>query len=139
MKSKRIKTPKERLEEFNKILDYLNTLNCPVVVEGKRDTLALRIIGYNGNIVELNDGRSVLSTVELLSQKLGISGNFVIMTDWDRTGGRLAKQLKEYGESSDLQPDLNIRRTLASLCSKDISCIEELPAMVRTLQNQATI
>jgi hypothetical protein len=38
-----------------------------------------------------------------------------------------------------LQPDLNIRRTLASLCSKDISCIEELPAMVRTLQNQATI
>jgi len=137
MKSKRIKTPKERLEEFNKILDYLNALNCPVVVEGKRDTLALRIIGYNGNIVELNDGRSVLFTVELLSQKLGISGNFVIMTDWDRTGGRLAKQLKEYGESSDLQPDLNIRRNLASLCSKDISCIEELPTMVQSLQDQA--
>tara|TARA_B100001750_G_scaffold56823_1_gene44930 strand:- start:191 stop:604 length:414 start_codon:yes stop_codon:yes gene_type:complete len=136
MKSKRIKTPRKRLEEFNKILDYLNSLNYPVVVEGKRDTLALRNLGYNGNIVELNDGSSVLSTVEFLAQKLGVSGNFVIMTDWDRTGGRLAKQLKEYGESSDLQPDLTIRRNLALLCSKDISCIEELPTMVRILQNQ---
>ena len=136
MKSK-IKTPKKRLEEFNKILTYLNKLNYPVVVEGKRDTFALRNLGYTGNIVELNDGRSVLSTVELLAHKLGVSGNFVIMTDWDRTGGRLAKQLKAYGESSDLHPDLTIRRSLASLCSKDITCIEELPTLVRSLQNQA--
>ena len=136
MKSK-IKTPKKRLEEFNKILTYLNKLNYPVVVEGKRDTFALRHLGYTGNIVELNDGRSVLSTVELLAHKLGVSGNFVIMTDWDRTGGRLAKQLKEYGESSDLLPDLSIRRNLALLCSKDINCIEELPTMVRSLQDKA--
>ena len=136
MKSK-IKTPKKRLEEFNKILTYLNKLNYPVVVEGKRDTFALRNLGYTGNIVELNDGRSVLSTVELLAHKLGVSGNFVIMTDWDRTGGRLAKQLKEYGESSDLLPDLSIRRNLALLCSKDINCIEELPTMVRSLQDKA--
>ena len=136
MKSKRIKTPQKRLEEFNKILDYLNTLNYPVVVEGKRDTFALRSLGYIGNIVELNDGRSVLSTVEHLARKLGVSGNFVIMTDWDRTGGRLAKQLKEYGESTDLHPDLTVRRNLALLCSKDISCIEELPTMVKSLQDQ---
>ena len=136
MKSK-IKTPKKRLEEFNKILTYLNKLNYPVIVEGKRDTFALRNLGYTGNIVELNDGRSVLSTVELLAHKLGVSGNFVIMTDWDRTGGRLAKQLKEYGESSDLLPDLSIRRNLALLCSKDINCIEELPTMVRSLQDKA--
>ena len=136
MKSK-IKTPKKRLEELNKILAYLNKLNYPVVVEGKRDTFALRNLGYTGNIVELNDGRSVLSTVELLAHKLGVSGNFVIMTDWDRTGGRLAKQLKEYGESSDLLPDLSIRRNLALLCSKDINCIEELPTMVRSLQDKA--
>ena len=136
MKSK-IKTPKKRLEEFNKILTYLNKLNYPVIVEGKRDTFALRNLGYTGNIVELNDGLSVLSTVELLAHKLGVSGNFVIMTDWDRTGGRLAKQLKEYGESSDLLPDLSIRRNLALLCSKDINCIEELPTMVRSLQDKA--
>ena len=136
MNYKRITTPKERLDAFSRILDSLNNLDYPVVVEGKRDTAALRNIGYTGVIIELNDGRSVLSTVELLAHKLGVSGNFVVMTDWDRTGGKLAKQLKEYGESSDLYPDLTIRRSLALLFSKDISCIEELPTVIRTLNLQ---
>jgi 5S rRNA maturation endonuclease (ribonuclease M5) len=98
--------------------------------------LALRSLGYNGEISELNDGKSVLSTVEKLVRKLGTSGTFVVMTDWDRTGGRLAKQLKEYGESSDLVPDLRTRRELSLLCSKDITCIEELPTMIKSLRKQ---
>ena len=136
MNSKIIVTSQKRLDEFSKIMISLNNLYCPVVVEGKKDTSALKNLGYNGLIIELNDGRSVLSTVESLTQKLGSSGKFVIMTDWDRTGGKLAKQLKEYGESSDLYPDLTIRRNLALLFSKDISCIEELPTVIRTLHHQ---
>ena len=136
MNSKIIVTSQKRLDEFSKIINSLNNLDCPVVVEGKKDTSALKNLGYNGLIIELNDGRSVLSTVENLAQKLGSSGKFVIMTDWDRTGGKLAKQLKEYGESSDLYPDLTIRRSLALLFSKDISCIEELPTVIRTLHHQ---
>ena len=136
MNSKIIVTSQKRLDEFSKIINSLNNLDCPVVVEGKKDTSALKNLGYNGLIIELNDGRSVLSTVESLAQKLGSSGKFVIMTDWDRTGGKLAKQLKEYGESSDLYPDLTIRRSLALLFSKDISCIEELPTVIRTLNLQ---
>ena len=136
MNSKIIVTSQKRLDEFSKIINSLNNLDCPVVVEGKKDTSALKNLGYNGLIIELNDGRSVLSTVESLAQKLGSSGKFVIMTDWDRTGGKLAKQLKEYGESSDLYPDLTIRRNLALLFSKDISCIEELPTVIRTLHHQ---
>ena len=136
MNSKIIVTSQQRLDEFSKIIHSLNNLDCPVVVEGNKDPSALKNLGYNGLIIELNDGRSVLSTVESLAQKLGSSGKFVIMTDWDRTGGKLAKQLKEYGESSDLYPDLTIRRNLALLFSKDISCIEELPTVIRTLNLQ---
>ena len=137
MNSKRITNPQKRLDEFSKILDSLNNLDCPVVVEGKRDTFALKNIGYNGKIIELNDGHSVLTTVERLAQNLGTAGKFVIMTDWDRTGGKLAKQLKDYGESNDLHPDLTTRRSLALLFSKDISCIEELPTVIKTLSLQA--
>ena len=90
MKSNRSNSPQVRLDAFNRILDSLNNLNSPVVVEGHSDTLALRSLGYHGEVIELNDGKSVLSTVEKLAQKLGTSGIFVIMTDWDRTGGRLA-------------------------------------------------
>ena len=134
MKSNRNNSPQIRLDTFNRILDSLNDLDSPVVVEGHSDTLALRSLGYHGEVIELNDGKSVLSTVEKLAQKLGTSGTFVIMTDWDRTGGRLAKQLKEYGESNDLIPNDRIRRELAVASSKDISCIEELPTLVRALK-----
>ena len=133
MKTNRNNSPQIRLDAFNRILDSLNDQDSPVVVEGHSDTLALRSLGYHGEVIELNDGKSVLSTVEKLVQKLGTSGIFVIMTDWDRTGGRLAKRLKECGESSDLVPDLRIRRDLSLLCSKDITCIEELPTMIKSL------
>ena len=136
MKSNRHNSPQIRIDAFNRILDSLNDLDSPVVVEGHSDTLALRSLGYHGEVIELNDGKSVLSTVEKLAQKLGTSGIFVIMTDWDRTGGRLAKQLKEYGEFSDLVPNLRIRRDLSVLCSKDITCIEELPTMIKSLLKQ---
>ena len=134
MKSNRNNSPQIRLDALNRILDSLNDLDSPVVVEGHSDTLALRSLGYHGEVIELNDGRSVLSTVEKLAQKLGTSGTFVVMTDWDRTGGRLAKQLKEYGESSDLIPNDQIRRELA-ITSKDISCVEELPKLIQTLRS----
>ena len=136
MKSNRNNSSQIRLDAFNRILDSLNDQDSPVVVEGHSDTLALRSLGYHGEVIELNDGKSVLSTVEKLAQKLGTSGIFVIMTDWDRTGGRLAKQLKEYGESSDLVPNLRIRRDLSVICSKDITCIEELPTIIKSLRKQ---
>ena len=96
----------ERLESFNRIWDSLKEIDAPVIVEGKRDTVALRYLGYSGNLIELNDGKSVLSTVENLVQKYGRGSNFVILMDWDRTGEKLPKQLKDYGESCDLSPNL---------------------------------
>ena len=56
----------ERLESFNRIWDSLKEIDAPVIVEGKRDTVALRKLGYSGNLIELNDGKSVHSTVEKL-------------------------------------------------------------------------
>ena len=123
----------ERLESFNRIWESMKELNSPIVVEGKRDVLALRNLGYKGELIELNDGKSVLFTVEILAKKLGSQGVFVILMDWDRTGEKLAKKLQKYGESCDLVPNLQIRKNISSLCSKDIVCIEELPTFINML------
>ena len=96
--------------------------------------LALKKLGYKGELIELNDGNSVLFTVELLAKKLGRQGIFVILMDWDRTGEKLAKKLQKYGESCDLIPNFQIRKNLSSLCSKDIACIEELPTFINMLK-----
>ena len=125
-----------RIEVFNRIWKSLEDLNSPVIVEGKRDTKALRNLGFSGIIIELNDGNSVLSTVEHIVHRFGRRITFVVLTDWDRTGGSLAKQLKKYGESCDLIPNLRIRQKLSVLSSKDITCIEELPTFVSTLKSE---
>ena len=125
-----------RIEFFNKIWKSLEDINSPVIVEGKRDTKALRNLGFGGIIIELNDGHSLLSTVENIAQKFGRRSKFVVLTDWDRTGEILAKQLKEYGESCDLIPNLRIRQKLSILSSKEITCIEELPTFVNALNSK---
>jgi len=125
-----------RIEVFNRIWKSLEDLNSPVIVEGKRDTKALRNLGFSGIIIELNDGNSVLSTVEHIVHRFGRRSIFVVLTDWDRTGGSLAKQLKKYGESCDLIPNLLIRQKLSVLSSKDITCIEELPTFVSILKSE---
>ena len=112
----------------------MNELSAPVIVEGKRDISAVRQIGYSSEIVQLNDGKSILNTVERVAKQLGVGGKFVILMDWDRTGIKLAKLLEKYGISCDLSPELQIWRDLKSLCSKDISCIEELPTFINMLK-----
>ena len=94
----------ERLESFNRIWDSLKEINAPVIVEGKRDAIALRNLEYGGNLIELNDGKSVLSTVENLVREYGRGSNFVILMEWDRTGEKLAKQLKDYEDHGYVAP-----------------------------------
>ena len=90
-----------RFDYFNRIWDMMKESNAPVIIEGKRDTIALRNLGYEGDLVELNDGKSILSTVENLVHKYGRGSNFIILMDWDRTGEKLAAKLKNYGDSCD--------------------------------------
>ena len=117
------------LDKFNYILESINLSNMPILVEGKKDTRALKDLDCTGQIIELNNGNSLLSTVESLV-KLCTSKSFIILTDWDRTGNILADKLKRYGESCDLIPNMKIRDELILICSKDIICIEELPTLI---------
>tara|TARA_B110000881_G_scaffold145967_1_gene129167 strand:- start:2001 stop:2414 length:414 start_codon:yes stop_codon:yes gene_type:complete len=119
----------KRLDKFNYILESINLSNMPILVEGKKDTRALKDLDCTGQIIELNNGNSLLSTVESLV-KLYTSKSFIILTDWDRTGNILADKLKRYGESCDLIPNMKIRDELILICSKDIICIEELPTLI---------
>lgn len=123
------KTLQKRLDKFNYILESINLSNMPILVEGKKDTRALKDLDCTGQIIELNNGNSLLSTVESLV-KLCTSKSFIILTDWDRTGNILADKLKRYGESCDLIPNMKIRDELILICSKDIICIEELPTLI---------
>ena len=123
----------KRASDFQKIWSDLRSLNYPIIVEGKRDKIALRKLGIEGDIIQLNDGKSVLSTIERILQRFGRSSQFVILMDWDKTGNKLAKQLVSFGEACDLVPNDKIRSALSKFSAKEISCVEELPTFVFSL------
>ena len=123
----------KRFIDFQNLLSALRLDNFPIVVEGKRDTIALRKLQIRNPIIELNDGTSVLTTVERIFQDSGASSEFIIMTDWDKTGNKLAKQLILYGEASDLKPNDDFRRKLSKFTDKEISCVEELATFAHSI------
>ena len=67
----------ERLEKFHKLWESVNELGVPIIVEGKRDISAIRQLGYNGHLIQLNDGKSVLNTVEGIVSSFGISSEYI--------------------------------------------------------------
>ena len=123
----------ERLEALEVWLTRLTEFPGPVIVEGQRDIVALQGL-CNAQLLVLNNGHPVLQTVETLARKSGPGGRFAILTDWDRTGGRLARQLRALGIASDLQPDSELRRELVQLARHEISCVEELPSLLQKLR-----
>jgi len=54
----------------------------------------------------------------------------VILTDWDRTGGRIASKLKEGCKNLGLQYDIDKRRELARLTGKWIRDVESVDALI---------
>src|SRR5512137_1272849 len=116
-------TAEERLEQLDKTLQELEELSesRPVIVEGVRDVAALKKLGITKNIFHLNKGKSIFSFCEDLSKRWPAT---VILTDWDRRGGRLAKMLKEGFEANGVKANDKIRSQIAVVTMKEVKDIE---------------
>jgi 5S rRNA maturation endonuclease (ribonuclease M5) len=128
--------PYETLEKMTRLLEELNEISeeIPIIVEGRMDKKALRNLGIGGRIVVLNDGQSVLGTVEELSKSWKSA---VILMDWDRKGGQLAHLLRDALESSDMKFNTDFRARMSYLAKKETKDVEGLPGFVERL-NEAT-
>jgi 5S rRNA maturation endonuclease (ribonuclease M5) len=85
--------------------EFLDSLDRPVIVEGRRDEEALVRLGVDsGLITVINRGQSLLETVEALQG----SGEVIILTDMDRAGKGLRRRLlgmfSQYGISEKTRP-----------------------------------
>lgn len=121
------------------ILEVLDELEAasekvPVVVEGLKDVEALKRLGVRANVVSLGKGLAVFAFCEKLSRK---HAAVVVMTDWDRKGGKLARMLKDAFEANDVKVDTDMRAKLVLLTKKDIKDIESLPRYVERLKSMA--
>ena len=119
----------ERLEKLGKLLDELDEASkeMPVIVEGKRDRKALRALGIDGEIIELNVGKSIVDFCEGVARS---HDEVVLMTDWDAKGGRLFKQLADCFKTMDVKVRGEFRSEMARLAKKGAKDVEGLPGFL---------
>ncbi len=129
-------SPEERLDEVMKVLDEIERLSAeaPILVEGLKDVEALRRLGIDRNVVALGRGRTIVTFCENLARE---HDQVVVLTDWDRKGGHLARTLKEALTTNGVKVLDGPRTQLVILTKKEIKDIEGLPAFLGRLKVEA--
>ena len=104
-----------------------NAEGMVILVEGKRDEVALRTLGFTGPIEKLNRGWTVERVVDYIAETYG---SCIVLMDWDRTGGRLQRRLMDSMISLDLKPSDEFRRVLSKTMKPDTMCVENIPSFI---------
>jgi 5S rRNA maturation endonuclease (ribonuclease M5) len=103
----------ELIEEAEEALSEVRDLaaeGVPILVEGKRDTKALRTLGVKGIILELSTGGGTLSFLESLKYE-----RVLILTDFDERGEELASFCSEHLLKLGVEPILEPYQKLKKL------------------------
>ncbi len=122
----------ERVNRLLEIIEDLHEVNrdTPVIVEGKKDTSALRSLGLEGNIVTLHNGKNLYEFCDDIKSRFE---KVILLLDWDRTGDTLYRTLSE-NLTGHWEEFASFRDILKILCQKDIHAIEGLPKLIMRLQ-----
>lgn len=123
----------ERLEEIEELLKELQALadkGAIIIVEGRKDAESLRFLGIKGEI-RLATQQPLLEFTELLS---GTGKEIVLLTDWDKKGGIVARKLIQHLLVFGIMPNTDIRGRIRALVKKKIKDVESLNGYVNKLR-----
>ena len=123
----------ERLDAIQELLDELSSMSSThiILVEGLKVVASLRHVGVDGEFFCVQSGGGPVKAAEHVWHS---GKQAVIMTDWDRRGGSLARSLRENLQALDVMYDDRIRGELAVLCRPYVKDVESVDAVVLLLQ-----
>lgn len=110
-----------------------------MLVEGRRDRIALEKLGFNGPIEVLNRGWPVddvlVHLLETYGRKSVVDGgpSIIVLMDWDRTGGRLQTTIRRNLESLDVRFGEDLRSTLMRCLKPETRVVEGLSGLIDAL------
>jgi 5S rRNA maturation endonuclease (ribonuclease M5) len=111
-----------KLEELILELRELSNSGAIIIVEGRKDSGSLRLLGINGDI-RLASQQPLLEFTDILSKS---KKEIILLTDWDKKGGLMARKIIQYLRNYGIFPNIAIRSKLRSLSKKRIKDIESL-------------
>ena len=122
----------ERAERLREVFELLHDINesIPVIIEGKKDSIALRDLGLNGEIIKLHGGKNLYDFCDDIALRFD---RVILLLDWDKKGEQLNKTLSMHlkGHWEEFS---SFRERLKLLCQKEISHIEGIPKLLRRLE-----
>ena len=123
-----------RLERLEAALDELREAaneGIPLIVEGEKDEIALRNLQLSGPIIRINQGMPIFTLVEGLARQ---HDALILLTDWDRTGGHLARLLRDACQANGIKLDERHRKALSKAVGSGVNDIESLDTHLTTLR-----
>ena len=117
-----MKFSEKEIEEMKKFVKHLNSKKeSVVVVEGKRDSAALRKLGFSGKILEFHSFNGIV----IFSDSVAKYKNIILLLDGDRKGRYLTKRIIKLLEHRT-KIDLSFKKKLVSITKGKIRFIEQL-------------
>jgi 5S rRNA maturation endonuclease (ribonuclease M5) len=122
----------ERAERLREVFASLYEVNkrFPIIVEGKKDALALKRLGLVGDVIILHSGKNLYDFCEDIIERYP---RVVILLDWDAKGETLFRALGNNltGHWEEFSP---FRDLIKILCQKDIKDVEGIPKLLLRLE-----
>lgn len=112
------------MDEISDIKSFILDLNSEqsvVVVEGKRDSAALKNLGFTEQILEFHSFGGITKFADSVSRY----ENLILLFDYDRKGRYLTRRVIEQLERQT-KIDLSYKKKLVQITKGKISSIEEL-------------
>ena len=112
----------KEIDDMKKFIKHLNSKNeSVVVVEGKRDSIALEKLGFSGKILEFHSFKGIVKFSDSVAKYKSI----ILLLDGDRKGKYLTKRIIDLLEHRT-KIDLSFKKKLVSITKGKIRFIEQL-------------
>ncbi len=111
----------QEIIELKDFIFQLNSIEETVVVEGKRDSIALRKVGYTGKILEFHKFRGMVNFTDSVAKY----GNLILLFDRDRQGRQLTEKTIQLLQRRT-KIDITYKRKLMAITKGKIKFIEQL-------------
>jgi 5S rRNA maturation endonuclease (ribonuclease M5) len=122
----------EALEELIASLIDASCQGAAVIVEGRRDLLALRALGLKGPVI-MASRRPALDLAEDAARNYP---HIILLTDWDGKGDEMCSTIERHLRSAGSRPDGEIRSRLKKLVKKEIKDVESLSRYAERMREQ---
>jgi len=117
-----MKFPESEIAEIKKFVNLLNLQkNSVVVVEGKRDSAALKKLGYSGKIIEFHRFNGMIKFTDSAAKYRKL----ILLLDGDRKGRYLTKKIIGLLEHRT-KIDLLFKKKIVTITKGKIRFIEQL-------------